>query len=336
VSGSAPRAGVLLPPRNVLPAVAGEVAAILSAYAEENAAIELVFAAPEGSAAERAEMAREFVEKEAIVALVASFTDGADAELAALAEELELPLLATLSSCPCSSIAPNRWLRDLCGGVVEQSAALVRCVDAGNIALLHADAGTAAAIARRTDGAVHAVEAESATAETLRELAFTAVLFAGGDTAMLRVLGEMNAIEWWPPLLVAGATIPPSFFDRIRPTGGVWVAFPTTARDQSPATLNAYLELAGRYRIPTEHRVSQFAALTSLALFIDALRRCEGEVTRQSLLRAVDDTRGFHSGLFPRLTYGADRPIGSTGTWVLAAHRGRAVSPVWMETSPEC
>lgn len=333
MSDSALRAGVLLPPRNVLPAAAGEVAAILSAYIEENAgdhSVELLFAAPEGTTAERVQMAREFVEKENLVALVASFTDGADAELAALAEEMALPLLATLSSNPCSSVAPNHWLRDLCGGVVEQSAALVRCVADGNIALLHTNATTASAIARRADG-VHPVEATTATAATLRDLAFTAVLFAGADAALLRVLQEMSAIEWWPQLLFAGASIPPSFFDRIRPEGGVWIAFPTTARDQSPATLNEYLELADRYHIPTTHRTSQFAALTSLALFLDAVRRCGGDVTRQSLLRAVDDTRGFHSGLFPRLTYGAERQIGSTGTWVLAAHRGRAVSPVWVD-----
>ena len=333
MSGSAPRAGVLLPPRNVLPAVAGEVAAVLSAYVEENGgagAVELVFAAPEGTAAERTQTARELVEKENLLALVASFTDGADAELAALAEEMELPLLATLSSSPRSSVAPNHWVRDLCGGVVEQSVALVRCVETGSIALLHTDSATASAIARRASG-VSPVEALTATAAKLRELAFAAVLFAGADAALLRLLQEMSAIDWWPPLLFAGATIPPSFFDRIRPAGGVWIAFPTTARDQSPATLSAYLELVHRHQIPTEHRVSQFAALTSLALFLDAVRRCDGDVTRQSLLRAVDDTRGFHSGLFPRLTYGADRHVGSTGAWVLAAHRGKAGSAVWVE-----
>lgn len=340
MSGSAIRAGVLLPPRALLPAVAGEVAAVLSAYVEENAGdhpIELVFAAPEGTAAERAQTARELVAKENLVALVASFTDGADVELAAVAEELAIPLLATLSSSPRSSTAPSHWLRDLCGGVVEQSAALVRCVEAASIALLHTDSAAAAAISRRTNG-IRAVEAVTATAAKLRELAFAAVLFAGADAALLRLLQEMSAIEWWPPLLFAGATIPPSFFDRIRPAGGVWIAFPTTARDQNPATLSAYLELVHRHQIPTEHRVSQFAALSSLALFLDAVRRCGGDVTRESLLQAIDDTRGFHSGLFPRLTYGADRHIGSTGAWVLAAHRGRATSPVWVDEkvlSPE-
>ena len=337
MSGSVLRAGVLLPPRDLLPAVAGEVAAVLSAYVEEHAGdhpIELAFCAPEGTAAQRAQTAREFVRTENFVALVASFTDGADAELAAVAEETEIPLLATLSSNPRSSIAPNNWVRDLCGGVVEQSLALVRCVEAANIALLHTDPPTAAAISRRSAG-VRAVEAMTTTAAKLRELAFAAVLFAGADAALLRLLQEMSAIEWWPPLLFAGATIPPSFFDRIRPAGGVWIAFPTTARDQNPATLSAYLELVHRHQIPTEHRVSQFAALTSLALFMDAVRRCGGDATRHSLVRAIDDTRGFHSGLFPRLTYGAGRHIGSTGAWVLAAHRGRANSPVWVETSAE-
>jgi ABC-type branched-subunit amino acid transport system substrate-binding protein len=305
----------------------------LSAYVDEMSSgppIELAFAAPEGSAAERAQIARQFVEKEDLLALVASFTDGADAEMAVVAEEMEVPLLATLSSNPRSSVAPNRWLRDLCGGVVEQAGALVRCVGAKNVALLYTDAEVASAITRYADG-IQAIEAATATAARLRELAFAAVLFAGAGTAMLRLLEEMSAIEWWPPLLFAGAAIPPSLFDRVRPAGGVWIALPTSARDQSPAALSAYLELVTRHRIPTEHRVSQFAALTSLALFLDAARRCDGDLTRQSLLRAVDDTRDFHSGLFPPLTYGAERHIGSTGAWVLAAHRGPALSPVWVD-----
>lgn len=338
MSGPAIRAGVLLPPRDVLPAVAGEVAAVLSAYVDEMSSgprIELAFAAPEGSAAERAQIARQFVEKEDLLALVGSFTDGADAEMAAVAEAMEVPLLATLSSNPRSSIAPNGWLRDLCGGVVEQAAALVRCVGVENVALIHSDTAVASAITGGRDG-IRAIDAATATAAKLRELAFAAVLFAGAGTALLRLLAEMSAIEWWPPLLFAGAAIPPSLFDRVRPAGGVWIALPTAARDQSPAALSAYLELVSRHRIPTEHRVSQFAALTSLALFLDAAQRCGGDVTRQSLLRAVDDTHGFHSGLFPPLTYGAGRHIGSTGAWVLAAHKGRALSPVWVDSFSEC
>ena len=79
------------------------------------------------------------------------------------------------------------------------------------------------------------------------------------------------------------------------------------------------------------HRFSQFAALTSLQLFLDALRRCGEGVNRETLLRAVDDTRAFHSGLLPPLSYGEDRHIGSTGAWVVPVHAARAGEAVWVD-----
>jgi len=318
VSGPAVRAGILLPPRDVLPALAAEIAAVLPAYAAELGGIELLFAAPEGTPAERAAAARAFLEAEDVVALVASFTDGADAEIAAVADAAEVPLLATLSSRPRNSIAPSRWVRDLCGGIVEQSIALVRHVGAQRVALLHRDREIAEAVARRVDG-VHPIDASTAS---LRD--FDALLFAGPEAIPLGLFDETVR---WPPLLFAGGAVPPSLFDRIRPDGGVWIALPTFAHDQSTAARGAYEDLIRRHGIPTGHRISQFAALTSLGLFADAARRCGGDVTRASLLRAVDDTRGFHSGLFPRLTYGAERRIGSTGAWVV----GRNLDPVWID-----
>ncbi len=332
MGGSAIRAGVLLPPRDALPELAGEIGSVLSAYVDaldSNRRIDLLFAAPEGTPAQRAAMARELVEKEDPLALVASFTDGADAELAAMADEVRVPVLATLSSSPRSSIAPGAYLRDLCGGVVEQSAALIRSVGAKSIALLHTDGTIGPPIAQCASG-VFPIDASTVSAAALRERDFAAVLFAGAGPAVLRILGEMRALDWWPPLLFAGAPVSPSTFDRVRPSGGVWVALPTSARDQTTAALNAYLDLVKRQRLPVAHQFSQFAALTSLQIFLDALRRCEPD--RPSLLRAIDETRSFHSGLFPRLTYGPERHIGSTGAWVIAVHRGRSVSPVWVDT----
>lgn len=324
MNGSAIRAAVLLPPRDVPPAVAREVAALLSAYVAERpdgARVELLFADQEGTAAERADAARDFVRREAPLALVASFTDGADAELAAVADELQVPLLATISSRPHSTIKPTRWLRDLCGGVIEQARALVRTAKAKTIALLHTDD----AVAHLVDG-VQPFEASRASARDLE--GFEAVLFAGADPAMLELFEQM---ERWPTLLLAGAALPPSLLDRVRPSNGVWIALPSSARNESPAALARYIDLVQRHGLSTEHRFSQFAALTSLQLFLDALRRCDGEISRDGLLRAVDDTRRFHSGLLPHLSYGQDRHIGSTGAWIVPVHAARAGREVWVD-----
>jgi hypothetical protein len=318
---SAIRAVVLLPPRD-LPALGGEVAALLRAYAAERAPeIQLVFAEQEGTAADRGRSMRELVGREEPLALVASFTDGADAELAAVADDLRVPLLATLSSHPRSSVVSHHWVRDLCGGVIEQSCALLRCAGAKNAALVHADD----AVARRVPG-VRPFDARTVAAQDLD--GFDAIVFAGADPAMPRVFTELASP---PKLLLAGAALPPALFDRGLPASGVWLALPSCPRDESPFAVAAYRELVRRHDIPTAHRMSQYAALTSLQLFLDALRRCAGTVTRDALLAAIDDTRAFHSGLLPSLTYGEQRHIGSTGAWVFAMHDPNG-GAVWVES----
>lgn len=291
----------------------GEVAALMSAYAGERAPeVRLIFGEQDAM--------RELVRREEPLALVASFTDGAGAELAAAADELQVPLLATLSSGPRSSVAAHRWLRDLCGGVVEQSRALLRSAKAANAALLHTDDAIA-----RCVPAARPFHAHTAAA---RDLAgFDAIVFAGADPAMLRLFAELATP---PKLLLAGGALPPSLFDRGLPPAGVWIALPSCPRDESPFAVAAYRDLVRRHGIPGTHRMSQYAALTSLQLFLDALRRCGAKVTREDLLEAIDDTQEFRSGLLPPLTYSAERHVGSTGAWVLAMHeRGREME--WVD-----
>lgn len=339
-SGSAIRAGVLLPPRDVLPAVAAATTAVLRAWtAERNAAgrgpIELVFAAPEGSPEERTRTARSFVEKEQPLALVASFTDGADAELAVLANEIGIPLLATLSSSPHSSLSPAEWLRDLCGGAVEQGLALVRAVGARKVAIVNCAGAPGEALARRVEAAgvgALPVAVDKASAAELRDAGADALLLIGGDPALVRLLDEMRALDWWPPLLVPGGALPPQTFDRARLAGGLWIALPTIDRDRQQEAIDAYLQLARRHAIPAAHQLSQFAALTSLQLFADALERVGGQPDRRSLLAEIDRTQMFRGGLFPPLSYRPDRHVGSTGAWVIPVHRGRDADPQWVDS----
>jgi Cytochrome c len=108
-----------------------EIRAVLTDYVAKHDAVygrkvELVFGGSDGTPTERAAAMRAFVEKETPFALIASVTEGADAELADAAEAERIPLLATISTHPRSSDAPNRWLRDLVAGVAEQRRALAR------------------------------------------------------------------------------------------------------------------------------------------------------------------------------------------------------------------
>jgi len=160
-----------------------------------------------------------------------------------------------------------------------------------------------------------------------------AVLLAGWAPELVLFLDQMRELEWWPPLLIAGASLPPRALDRARAGSDIWIALPTIDRDRQKEAVDAYLSLAQRHEIPAAHQLSQFAALTSLQLFVDALERIGGPPDRRSLLAEIDRTEMFRGGLFPALTYGRDRHIGSTGAWIVPVHRGRDADPRWVDAA---
>ncbi|HEX7831816.1 MAG TPA: c-type cytochrome [Thermoanaerobaculia bacterium] len=74
-------------------------------------------------------------------------------------------------------------------------------------------------------------------------------------------------------------------------------------------------------------RPGELAALAAASVLVDALQRAGRDVTRTSLLRAINTTRDFRTGYSPPMTFAPNRGIGSTGMWIveLSAQEPRAV-----------
>lgn len=338
------RVGVLLPPKEHLAETAADVSAILRAWVDaRNAAggvyerkIELVFSDAGGSAVERAAAARAFVKAEQPFALVSSFTDGADAELAAMAEAERIPLLATISSRPRSSVAPNRYVRDLVAGIDGQARALAifaaRQLHATRIAIMAVTGDGAATLAAeqlRTLGLEPIPVGDATTSATLRARGVDTIVFLGSPSRLRELLAARTA-EWSPAVLLPAALAGPDAITSAQ-TARLWLALPLSAREATPDAVAAYRELLAASGRQAKHQAAQFAALASLRLFAAALESAGRDVTTDRFLDAIDGLKKLETGLVPPLSYAPGRHIGSTGSYVVALGEGTGNQVTWID-----
>jgi ABC-type branched-subunit amino acid transport system substrate-binding protein len=298
-----------------------------------------------------------FLDTERIFALVASFTAGADAELAELAAEREVPLVGPLTLDVDDTFPMNRQVFHLYAGLTGQARALVRDAaarrarrptDPGSRALiLHADDPLLAAAAdAAADEAATAgwtgLDRRSYPAATLEAAAEIRRWSDGGiDDVFLLVPGEAaaalvasaTASGWRGTVHVPGPLAAASLHSGGTAGGpGIVLAFPTLPRDRHPDALGQLHDALGRSAAgggdgggdgddvggeDGDEGAAGVAAWVALELLTRALERVGRDVSRESLITALEDLREFPTGLTPPLTYGPNRRVGSRGSWVV-------------------
>jgi ABC-type branched-subunit amino acid transport system substrate-binding protein len=338
------RVGVLLPPKEHLAETGEEVSAILRAWVNSRNAsggvyerkLDLVFSDAGGSAAERAAAAKAFVKAAQPFAFVSSFTDGADAELAAMAEAERIPLLATISSRPRSSVAPNRYVRDLVAGIDGQARALAiyaaRQLHATRIAILAVTgdgASTLAADQLRALGLEAMLVSDATSPATLRESGVDAIVFVGSPSRLRELLAGRTT-EWNPAVLLPAPLAGPDAITSVQ-TARLWLALPLSPREATPDAVAAYRELLAVSGGQARHQAAQFAALASLQLFVAALESAGRDVTADRFLDAIDGIKKLETGLVQPLSYAPTRHIGSTGSYVIALGEGTGDHVTWVD-----
>jgi mono/diheme cytochrome c family protein len=110
-------------------------------------------------------------------------------------------------------------------------------------------------------------------------------------------------------LLVAAPLAHPIVFSEDNPLR-TYVAFPTLPSDRSPRAQ---------------------AALASAALFVDAMRRAGRDVSRASLIDALDTTAQLSTGFAPPVSFSATHRIGSTGAYIVVIEHGKTAPARWMD-----
>src|SRR6185436_14899327 len=218
------RAGVLLPPGDVLGGAAAAVRAVLEAHAASvnrdggvhGRSLELTFDDSGGSAPERAGSARALLDRERLFLLGASYIDGADSEMVTLADEMQVPLIATTGS---PAVAASRYARAILAGAAEVARTLVvfaarHLGRTRRLAVVHdgksAPAREAALNEARRAAFAVTDDAElsnfESTLDTLRTRRCDTVVFLAGAELLQRFVAWASVHDWLPDLLLPASS----------------------------------------------------------------------------------------------------------------------------------
>jgi ABC-type branched-subunit amino acid transport system substrate-binding protein len=153
-----------------------------------------------------------------------------------------------------------------------------------------------------------------------------ALIFLGAEADARELLARAGALGWRPRVyllaaLAAGAVpdAPEGFAGRL------FLAAPGLPSDLSAKGIEL-LRLAGPAPPPAAAaRPTPYAraALAAIETLREALTRCGREVSRERLIAALEELRGFETGLGPALTFGPDRRIGAIGAYIVTYDPGQ-------------
>ena len=326
----------------ILPRADAPVGMLLRAFADRLDAagglfgrrVEIV-AAP--AAASPAEAVRRLMAAQPVFALVAPWIAHDERAIADYADAEGVPMVGAETLLPDAAGPSQRYLFFLDGGVPAEAQALAFEADR---------------LGRAPAAVIEGADPLAGSAATVA----AAVFERAGTPALRRVLGAADTpatlvqalsqagigrILWLAPALDGFATaaaaasyrpalLAPAEFGAGRLDGGplpVVLAFRAGPADQAADALAAYRDLAAAYHLPDEDRPAQLRALVAIRLLVAALERAGRDVTRESLVTALETTSDFRSGLMPPLSYGPSRRIGSTGAWILQP----GAAPDWLD-----
>jgi ABC-type branched-subunit amino acid transport system substrate-binding protein len=116
--------------------------------------------------------------------------------------------------------------------------------------------------------------------------------------------------------------------------GRIFVAFPTSPGDHSPAGRQEFAEFRQRHGLPRRHLAAQIRTYTAAKLMVEGLSQAGRDLSREKLLLALEGLYRYATGFTPPLTYGPNRHIGALGAHIVAvdvANRRFAAGSTWVE-----
>jgi ABC-type branched-subunit amino acid transport system substrate-binding protein len=284
--------------------------------------------------AEREAKLREALSGEPVFALIAVALGGDETGVAAAAAAAGVPLIDALDPRPREEPPLDRQVFYLTPGLAEQAAALVEAAarelprDARTLAIVRSAAPEEAGLADAAAAAEAAARSRGFTVEpagSAREPAAAALLLLDDRGGAAReLLGRARALGNHPLLLLpaslAGdpfAAVPASAGDRLL------VSLPVLPPDPLPAAAEPYRRLAAAGGLPADHVASQMAAVATLEVLIEGLKRAGQELSREKLIAALETLYRFDAGLGAPVSFGPNRRIGARGAFVAAVDPAR-------------
>ena len=162
-----------------------------------------------------------------------------------------------------------------------------------------------------------AFDAARAVEQTRRESP-DAVLFLGSADELLSFMKEAEKSATFPYIFLPGGIAGPALFDAPAGfSGKIFLSFPTSPADQSAEGRKEFTALAEKYKVPASHLPTQIVAYSAAKVLVEGLMRAGKDLSRESLIEALEGLYQYRTGLTPAITFGPNRRIGSTGGYVV-------------------
>lgn len=278
--------------------------------------------------------AQDLVARESVFALFGSYMPGYDKELSTLVGDEQIP-----------HIGPNSLLSSEEGGrfefyvqptIVEQAKALL------SFARIEAADAKIAVVYPRVTGFDELAESlrgygtereramtlatpyslgeqnEETLARRIRDAGVDNILYLGSGQDLLDFAGAADTLGWHPTMLA-----PAQFAERVvfgmpaKFTGRILLSYPALPDDYTEAGIAEFESLHEKFGIGYANSVAQVSAFLATKVLFEALERAGPDLSRDSLIAALEEFDDFAAGLSPPISYDAFRRTGVKGAHVL-------------------
>jgi ABC-type branched-subunit amino acid transport system substrate-binding protein len=338
------KVGAALPLTGPLAEIGGDVKAAMNAvftdinsqggiYGRE---ISLVVEDSRGEAKETTAATRRLIEQDNVFALVGSFEPGDGQATDELLKRTEVPLIGPGTLSPRLALPPNPYVFYLLPTFNDQAHALVNFAasktvnQTPSLAVVYAqsefDADALAGVraqAKRRSMPIVAEQGFAATSfspaaivENLGRKKPSFIFFFGNSNQITAFAREMERAHLDATLLSSVLMVGRGAFSLSpKMAKRTFLSFPSALPGKEGFA--DFLDVMGREKVGLRNTAFQALGFAAAKTFIEALKLSNRELNRPSLVKALEQLRDFKTGVVPPLTFGPNRRVGATGSYVV-------------------
>jgi ABC-type branched-subunit amino acid transport system substrate-binding protein len=338
------KVGAALPLTGPLQQVGEDIKATLNAsFAEVNSRggiygrrFELIVEDSRGEPAQTVEATRRLIEVGGIFALIGSFEPGDSSAVNALIERSEVPLIGPVTLSPRLSVPPNPYIFYLLPTFGDQARSLVDFVESrskekrARLGVVYAasdfDRDALSGVKAQANIYSMAVVAEEgfsagrfSASDMVRKLSDKKpdyVFFFGDSDSLLAFAAEMERVKMKAPLLSSVVMIGRGAFALPASVAAeTYLSYPAALPNQSDFA--EFISLMQKSGSNLRSPAFQSVAFAATRLFYEAVKLSSRQLDRSTLVRSLEQIHDFKTGVMPPITFGPNRRIGSTGSYIV-------------------
>jgi ABC-type branched-subunit amino acid transport system substrate-binding protein len=345
LTGEAIKVGAALPLTGPLARIGEDVKLAIGAYfAEVNRQggiygrrFELTAADSRGDAAGTVEATRRLVEQEKVFALVGSFEPAASDAANEFLRQREVPLIGPVTLSPQEAAVPNPFVFYLLPSFADQSRALVDFIKlrsegraARRVAVVYGDnrLDRDALAGVEAQAKLHSMQvvseqsyspgrlAAAPLVRSLAEKAPDAIFFFGSGEDFVAFATEAERARLGADLFASAATVGRAVFNLPPALAAkTYLAYPASLPDRDD--FGEFIALMRKAGVTLRSAAFQAVAYAAARIFVEAVKSSGRQLGRADVIRALEQFRDYATGVIAPVTFGLNRRIGATGSYVV-------------------